>query len=221
MMTYDRQITISVGNSRRDTVWKQTALRVEELYKRLSAPVRSTESMQDYLHLKKPQQDDLKDVGGFVGGTFAGQRRRAANVTGRDVITLDFDNIPGWQTEDIIGKMDELGCGYCIYSTRKHTPERPRLRVIVPTDRTMTPDEYEPCARRVAAHVGIGMADPTTFETARLMYWPSCCRDSEFVYRTADAPLISVDALLDTYADWHDLTSWPAAPGAAGYQKLA
>lgn len=220
-MNYDRQITISVGNNRRDMVWKQTVLTVEELYKRLSTPVRGTETLQDYLHLKKSQQDDLKDVGGFVGGSLLGQRRKANNVTGRDIITLDFDNIPGWQTEAIIGKMDELGFSYCIYSTRKHTPERPRLRVVVPTDRTMTPDEYEPCARRVAAHVGIGMADPTTFETVRLMYWPSCCCDSEFVYKAVDAPLISADALLGTYADWHDLTSWPVVPGATSYQKLA
>lgn len=220
-MNYDRQITISVGNNRRDMVWKQTVLTVDELYKRLSTPVRGTETLQDYLHLKKSQQDDLKDVGGFVGGSLLGQRRKANNVTGRDIITLDFDNIPGWQTEIIIGKMDELGFSYCIYSTRKHTPERPRLRVVVPTDRTMTPDEYEPCARRVAAHVGIGMADPTTFETVRLMYWPSCCCDSEFVYKAVDAPLISADALLGTYADWHDLTSWPVVPGATSYQKLA
>lgn len=113
-MNYDRQITISVGNNRRDMVWKQTVLTVEELYKRLSTPVRGTETLQDYLHLKKSQQDDLKDVGGFVGGSLLGQRRKANNVTGRDIITLDFDNIPGWQTETIIGKMDELGFSYCI-----------------------------------------------------------------------------------------------------------
>lgn len=81
-MNYDRQITISVGNNRRDMVWKQTVLTVEELYKRLSTPVRGTETLQDYLHLKKSQQDDLKDVGGFVGGSLLGQRRKANNVTG-------------------------------------------------------------------------------------------------------------------------------------------
>lgn len=114
-MNYDRQITISVGNNRRDMVWKQTVLTVEELYKRLSTPVRGAETLQDYLHLKKSQQDDLKDVGGFVGGSLLGQRRKANNVTGRDIITLDFDNVPGWQTETIIGKMDELGFSYSYY----------------------------------------------------------------------------------------------------------
>ena len=220
-MEHDRQIIISTGNSRRDLMWKQTILTVGELYTRLSTPVRGTETVQEYFHMNKAQQDSLKDVGGFVGGSLSGQRRKANNVTGRDIITLDFDNIPGWQTDFVIGKVEELNCSYCIYSTRKHTASAPRLRVVIPLDRTVTPDEYEPCARRVAAHIGIGMADPTTFEAVRLMYWPSCCADSEFIYKTKDAPLLSADFLLGTYADWHNFLSWPQVPGAVSYQKLA
>lgn len=220
-MTYDRQITLSVGNNRRDIAWRQTAITISELYDRLGSPVRSTESLAAYMSLKKAQQDDLKDVGGFVGGSLSSPRRKAINVTGRDIITLDFDNVPGWQTDMVIGKVEALGCSYAVYSTRKHTPATPRLRVVIPFDRTVTPDEYEPCARRVAAHIGISMADPTTFETCRLMYWPSCSADSEFVFRCKDAPLISADFLLSTYTNWRDYLSWPQVPNAVSYQKLA
>lgn len=220
-MKYDRQIIISTGNNRRDLVWKQTALTVSDLYERLRIPNRGTETYNEYLSMKKAQQDALKDVGGFVGGALSGQRRKSSNMVGRDIITLDFDNIPGWQTETVIGKVEELECGYCVYSTRKHTAGAPRLRIIIPLNRTVTPDEYEPCARRIAAQIGISMADPTTFEVCRLMYWPSCCADSEYVYRTKDAPLISADFLLSTYTDWHDLTQWPQVPNAVSYQKLA
>lgn len=220
-MTYDRQITLSVGNNRRDIAWRQTAITISELYDRLGSPVRSTESLAAYMSMKKAQQDDLKDVGGFVGGSLSSPRRKAINVTGRDIITLDFDNVPGWQTDMVIGKVEALGCSYAVYSTRKHTPATPRLRVVIPFDRTVTPDEYEPCARRVAAHIGISMADPTTFETCRLMYWPSCSADSEFVFRCKDAPLISADFLLSTYTNWRDYLSWPQVPNAVSYQKLA
>ena len=220
-MKYDRKLTISVGGSRKDLTWKQTTLTVTELYARLSTPVRGTETLQEYLRMPKASQDDLKDVGGFVGGALRGRRRKAHNVLGRDVITLDFDNIPGWSTQLITDHTRELGCSSCVYSTRKHVPNAPRLRVVIPTDRTMTPDEYEPCARRVAERIGISMADPTTFEAVRLMYWPSCCADSEYVYEVTDAPLLSVDAVLATYDDWHDLRSWPEVPGATSYQKLA
>ena len=220
-MKYDRQLSISTGTNRRDINWTQVSISVSELYDRLSTPIRSTETVDAYMKLTKAKQDDLKDVGGFVGGTLKGTRRKAENVTGRDVITLDFDNVPGWQTDLIVSKSEELGCSYCIYSTRKHVPSAPRLRLIVPLDRTVTPDEYEPCARRVAAHVGIAMADPTTFQTHRLMYWPSCCADSEFFFKLKDAPFLSADFLLETYADWHDFQSWPQVPNATSYKKLA
>ena len=222
MNVSDRKIIISVGNSRKDRCWKQVSLTVAELYNRLSAPVRGMETYDDYMRFKKTQQDDLKDVGGFVGGSLNGSRRNANCITGRDVITLDFDNIPGWQTDAVIGKVAALGCNYCVYSTRKHTPSAPRLRILVPLDRTVTPDEYEPCARRIAQQIGIEMADKTTFDINRLMYWPSCCSDAEYVFRTDTvSPLISADFLLSTYTDWHDLTSWPQVPNATSYKKLA
>ncbi len=220
-MNHDRQITISVGANRKDTNWKRQTLLVSELYQRLSTPGRSTETLDAYMRMKKSQQDDLKDVGGFVAGTLSGGRRKASAITGRDVITLDFDNIPGWYTDAVVEKLDGLKVGYCVYSTRKHAPNAPRLRVLVPTDRTMLPDEYEPCARRMAEYIGISMADPTTFEVSRLMYFPSCCIDSEFIYRTADEAFASVDALLSSYQDWHNIAEWPQVPGSFSYQKLA
>lgn len=221
-MVNDRQITITTGNSRKDLNWKQQTLLVSELYERLSHVSRGTETLQEYTAMKKTQQDALKDVGGFVGGSLNGPRRKAAGMTGRDLVTLDFDNVPGWKTDDIVGKVELLGCSYCVYSTRKHTAAKPRLRVVIPLDQTVTPEEYEPVARRIAAHIGIDMADPTTFEACRLMYWPSCCKDSEFVFKTKDAPLVSAQFLLDTYVDWRDITSWPQTPGAAAtYKRLA
>lgn len=173
------------------------------------------------MSLKKAQQDNLKDIGGFVGGTLNGPRRKANNVAGRDIITLDLDNIPAGHKDDMLRRVDALGCGYCVYSTRKHQPAAPRLRVLFPLDRTATADEYEPIARKAAEYIGLEYADPTTFEPSRLMYWPSCCSDSEYVYVVGDKPFLSADGLLAQYADWHDMTQWPALPGQAQFTKLA
>lgn len=220
-MDHDRQVAISVGNNRMTKTWRQKKLTVSELYKRLSTPVIGAETYAEYIKLPKAEQDTLKDVGGFVGGSLRGSRRKAAEVTGRDLITLDFDNIPGWQTEAVTARCEALQCSYCIYSTRKHIPGKPRLRIIIPLDRTATPDEYEPIARRMAQQIGIEMADKTTFDVGRLMYWPSKCADTEYYYKYKDAPLLPVDMVLGTYADWHDVTSWPQVPGAVSHQALA
>lgn len=211
-LTHDRPITISVGKSRKATQWEQKQISASDFYAMFSTPRRSSETLAEYLSMPKAQQDELKDVGGFVGGSLNGPRRKANNVTGRDVITLDFDNVPAEQTDTVIKKMEALRCSYCIYSTRKHKPSAPRLRVNVPTDRTVTPDEYVPLARLLAAQIGMEWADPTTFDVARLMYFPSCSADSEFVYRVVDNPLLPVDHWLNVhtilYGGWRDPENW-------------
>jgi len=214
MFTYDRQLIISTGASRTAKLWTPQRLSVSELYTRLQVPARGQETLAAHLAMPKAQRDALKDIGGFVGGELVVGRRKAGSVVGRDVITLDFDHIPAGGTTAVLQRVEALGCGYCIYSTRKHSPDAPRLRVLFPTDRTMQPDEFEPCARRMAAYIGVEYADPTTFEVTRLMYWPSCCADSEYIYQTADRPFVSVDGLLATYSDWHNVALWPQVPGA-------
>ena len=213
-MQFDKQITISTAGSRKSINWQRSTPFLSELWERLKTPQRGTETIAEYISYKKAQQDDLKDVGGFVGGALNGPRRKAENVAGRDLVTLDFDNIPAGGTDDILRRVGGLGCGYCVYSTRKHRPEAPRLRVVLPLDRTATPDEYEPLARKLAEYIGIDFADPTTFQCERLMYWPTCCKDSAYVFCYEDKPFVTVNGILDQYTDWHDVTLWPQVPGA-------
>ena len=218
-MNHDRKILISAAGSRKSTQWPSQRLWWSEFVAKLQTPTRGTETLKDYLALPKSKQDELKDVGGFVAGELLHNRRKAANVIGRDVITLDFDNIPAGGTQDILKRVDGLGCGYCIYSTRKHEEARPRLRILLPANRIVTADEYEPLARKLAELIGMEFCDPTTFEAHRLMYWPSCCSDSRYVYQYGDKPFMDVDGVLGLYKDWRNVNDWPEVPRAAQAQK--
>lgn len=217
-MNNDRQITISSAGSRKATQWPAQTLYWSDLVERIRTAVRGTETLVAYLKLPKRQQDELKDVGGFVAGTLAGNRRKASSVMGRDILTLDLDNIPAGGTADILRRLDGLGCAYAAYSTRKHEEGKPRLRVLIPLNRTATADEYEPLARKLASIIGMSLADPTTFEASRLMYWPSCCSDSHYVFQYGDKPFLDADGLLATYGesngDWRNISEWPQVPGA-------
>ena len=218
-MQYNRMLHISTAGSRKATQWPESAILWSEFLEKLKTPVRSTESLDEYLAYPKARQDELKDVGGFVGGTLSGGRRKAVNRTGRDLATLDLDNVPAGQTDDILRRVDGLGCAAAVYSTRKHSGYAPRLRVVIPFDRTALPDEYEPVARKLAALIGIRFCDPTTFDISRLMYWPSCCRDSQYVYRAYDKPFCSLDGVLAMYGDWRDVAQWPQVPGAEAVER--
>ncbi|WP_234958864.1 virulence-associated E family protein [Sporanaerobacter sp. PP17-6a] len=164
--------------------------------------------------MSKAKQDNLKDVGGFVAGSLKDNKRGSNNIKGRDIVVLDLDNIPAEHTQDVLLRLEGLGCGYAVYSTRKHEPLKPRLRVLLPLNRTCTADEYEPIARKIASIVGIELCDPTTFQASRLMYWPSCCSNSQYVYQFADKPFIDADGMLGMYSDWRNVAEWPQVPGA-------
>ncbi len=211
MLLNDRQVIISAAGSRKATRWPTQTLYWSEMVKRLETPVRGTETLAEYFAMPKSRQDDLKDVGGFVAGVLAGGRRKAAYVAGRDILTLDLDNIPAGGTQDALRRVEALGCAYAVYSTRKHEEAKPRLRVLVPLNRTATADEYEPLARKLAGIIGIELCDPTTFEASRLMYWPSCCADSQYVYTFGDKPFLDADGLLASYVNWRNVDEWPKA----------
>lgn len=209
----DRKLVISVGSSRSSKNWVQTEMMWSEFIDRLRVPQRTPETFDDYMKMSKRQKSELKDIGGFVGGSLQGTRRKAAAVTGRDLVTLDMDNIAAGETDNVIRRIDGLGAAYAVYSTRSHAPFRPRLRVILPIDKTVTADEYEPIARKLASIIGIELCDPTTFDVSRLMYWPSCSTDSQYAFAYGDKPFTSADGILNQYEDWHDVRTWPQVPG--------
>lgn len=207
----DRVLSISTGESRKALHWTDQKITIGDLWERLRTPHRGDETIAEYMAMTKPRQDDLKDVGGFVGGILSAGRRKQGMVLGRDVITLDFDNIPANSTDAVLLTLKMMGVSAAAYSTRKHRPGAPRLRILFPLSRTVSADEYEPIARWMAGSINIEWADPTTFEANRLMFWPSCCKDGEYVFRYEDAPLLNPDEVLGRYTDWRDFQNWPKA----------
>ncbi len=87
-MQNDRLIRITTGTSRKAAAWNRQELLWSDFLQKLSRPLRTQESFARYKSLPKPEQDTLKDIGGFVGGTLKGPRRRNENADSRDLITL-------------------------------------------------------------------------------------------------------------------------------------
>jgi predicted P-loop ATPase len=151
---------------------------------------------------------DRKDVGGFVGGKLRGSRRKSEDVVSRCLITLDADSAyPGlWDDVTVM-----LPWQMCAYSTHSHSPEKPRLRFVIPMTRDVIPDEYPAVARRVAEMIGIETMDPTTYQPARLMYWPSVSRDGEYLFYEQTGDLLDPDSILDSYNNWRNAAEWPTS----------
>jgi len=203
---HDGPLTIAVGRSRKETDWKNREMLWSQLVERLSRTTRTGETYEEYRKMTKAQQDQIKDVGGFVGGTLKGGRRKTDAVVWRQVLTLDADYVKGdfWASVEVM-----LGCGCVMYSTHKHSPQAPRLRLVIPLKRPVTPDEYPAIGRRVAADMGIDFFDDTTYQPHRLMYWPSTASDGEYIFRYMDGPWLDPDEVLARYPDWREPSYWP------------
>ena len=216
-MENSRKLIISEANNRHSKQWVTTEITWSEFVDRLGKPKITAETLDEFLSYSKAKQDDIKDVGGFVGGKLKGNLRRSEAVESRSLITLDLDNLAYEDDTKIIKTLNSLGCAYAVYSTRKHQTTKPRIRVILPLAEDVSADEYEPIARKVAESVGLRYCDPTTFQAVRLMYWPSHSTDSDYVFTYADKPMLDGKAVLNMYANWRDITTWPEVPNA---QKL-
>lgn len=204
----DNNIIIAIGHSRTSLNWKSEKMTWQDLAERLLSPTVTNETVAEYAKMSKSAQGAQKDVGGFVGGYIPknGRRVRGA-VKERYLITLDADS----PSEDFLFDLDMClgGKEYVLYSTHSYTKENPRYRIIVPVDRAMSPDEFQAVSRRMADDIGIEMFDSSTHQAERLMYWPSCPKDAEYVYQHGEGDLVSVDAYLATYHDWRDTSFWP------------
>jgi len=202
---HDGTLSIAIGKSRKEVHWKNEKILWSELVERLAHTTVTHETMSEYLAAPKARQDEIKDVGGFVGGALAGGRRKADNVLERSMLTLDADYSDGELWEMFTLTFD---CAACIYSTHKHTPDKPRLRLVIPLSRAVDKDEYEAVARKVAAAVNIDAFDDTTFEPSRLMYFPSTPSDIDFYFDFQDGEWLDPDAILAEYDNWRDSSSW-------------
>lgn len=205
---YDGEFDIAIGRSRKETNWKNKTWAWSTLVEKLKKTHYTAETHTEYMQAKKTRQDEIKDIGGFVGGYLQGGRRKSSNVLHRQLITLDID----FSKDDF---WFEVGCVYSnaavMYSTHKHAADTPRLRLLMPLDRPVRPDEYEAIARRVAGNLDIEVFDPTTFQPERLMYWPSTSKDGTYLYEVQDGPFLCADDILASYHDWQDSSAWPVS----------
>lgn len=161
-----------------------------------------------------PPEVASKDARGwYIPATFEGARRHGDHFVHRDALTFDFDhvNIDTWGVAQNAFK----DIAYAIYTTFSHTYDAPRFRVVVPLLRSVSADEYEAIARKVAVRVGIELVARESFTSAQMMYLPTRRLGGEFVGEIGKSQtFLDPDAVLKEYDDglghtWSDRDLWP------------
>ena len=205
---YDGDLHVATVISRNTKTGKNQTLSWSDLLEKISTTTTTSETMAEYRKMTKDEQDAIKDVGGFIGGWLKGGRRKADCLEHRSLLTLDAD----FADAGLLDTLDlEQGCAAAVYSTHKHTPEKPRLRLLVPLSRVVTAEEYQAVARMLASDLGMDQFDDTTYQPTRIMYWPSTSTGSAYYFDHRDGPWLDPDELLARYPDWRDTSYWPVS----------
>ncbi|WP_418277533.1 hypothetical protein ACNHYB_06165 [Isoptericola jiangsuensis] len=147
--------------------------------------------------LKSPAS--VKECGGYVLGTFDGERRTRETVVSRAALTLDVDTPDSSFIADAALSLDALLLWHSTYSS---TPDARRYRLVIPTDRVMTPDEYRQAAAVVMHRLGHEQFDPGSAQPERFMYKPSAKKPEWFEGDSLAGDPVRVDDLL---AEWENL----------------
>jgi len=207
-LKYDGEVHIAEFTSRSEKTGRNQTLRWSEFLERLLTTTRTRETLQEYLKMGREQQDGLKDAGGYVGGWLKNGRRKRDALEHRTLLTLDAD----FAQPDLLDTFELMyGNAAAVYPTHKHTPQKPRMRLVIPLARPVSAEEYEAVGRRVAGDLGMDQFDDTTYQAVRLMFYPSTSADGEFQPEYRDGPWLDPDAVLSCYPDWRDTSYWPTS----------
>jgi predicted P-loop ATPase len=201
---HDAQITIAIAKSRFSQHLTNEQVTWSEFINRLQNTKQINQTIDEYSKLTKDKQDDLKDVGGFIGGALVADGNKTLdNIKSRAMLTFDCDNLP--VANEIWADYQSLyGNAAVMYSTIKHKPSAPRFRLCVLLNRSVTTDEYVAIARKVASDLGIDYFDPRSFVPAQIMYWSTTLKSADRIFEYIDYEPLDVDAVLATYDDWTD-----------------
>ena len=203
-----RELNIAYGNNRQAKRWVNKTIGFDDLKERLRVTIRTTESAEEYAKMSRAQRDTAKDHGGFVAGVLKGGRRKADTVESRSMVALDGDRINANFLESY-----EALCPYTsvLYTTHSSTEENPRVRLVFPLTRDVTPEEFVAVSRYLAQMLGIDYFDECSYQPNQLMYWPSTPANGSFVYKETDGPWLDPDAILGEHPEWTDPTRLPTS----------
>lgn len=203
-----RNLAIAYGSNRQAKIWVNKTISFDELKNRLKTPIRTPESAEEYAKMGKAQKDQAKDKGGFVPAALKNGSRRVDSVEFRSMVALDGDSI----TKEFLDSYEQnMPYASCLYSTHSSTPEKPRVRIVIPMTRDASPDEFVAVSRYVAQGLGIDQFDECSYLPNQLMYWPSCPTNGVFVFKETDGDWLDPDKVLSAHPEWTDPTMLPTS----------
>lgn len=218
----DRKLVYGVTTARDRGTIKAHEKTWPAIIKLFEQPTRRKITMAQYAGMSPKDRAHSKNTGLFFGGDCRvpedkdNKHRGSDDLVARSIVNLDLDDHCAdiWAEFQQTGEIAALaGHAYLVHSTRSHTDEKPKFRILIPLLKDVSPAEYEPVARGIAELLDESMmaAARESFTPAQGMYFPSVSADQKYYFTAVDGDFFDAKPLLKKYpAD--KASTWPKRP---------
>lgn len=207
----NKEITFALGMGYNLGRAKNKTESLSRFATRFERPGITPEKRIEYLKLSDKRQAYLKGTNGWFMRAHVEKGRRTRNsIHDGDLLTFDVD----YATAEFMDLLTEgkilPGTTLFAHTTRSHTPEKPRCRIMVPVKGKIPSERYQAASRIVGNILDPEMAhlDKVSFRVAQMMYMPTVSVDMEkyYIYHAQGGEL----------CDWHNIVAeWETTNGSS------
>lgn len=181
-----RTILFSLGTGDNLGKSKNVKESVSKFIDRFRKPHVTPEKYREYKVASDKRQRFLKGSAGWFmrGGVEKGQNRNRNSIMPSQIITLDIDYATPEFGEMLMAGKILPGYRLIAHTTRSHTPEKLRFRIMIFLSGKVSRERYQAASRIVAqmADPEMQWVDKVSFRPAQMMYMPTVSADMEKYY---------------------------------------
>lgn len=179
-------------------------------------PTRTNEKYREFAKMPEAEQRALKSVNGYwMRAQNEGGIRRRNHALPSDLISFDLDYTSPEFFEKARKGLLLPGTEHFIHTSRRHTTENPRFRLVI-FNAEEIPNEWYPAVSRILAQridPEMKHVDPVSFRPAQMMFLPTVSKDGEYVFEEFAGERFDWRTMLAEWkvlnGDWMDVSRLP------------
>ena len=190
-LEYDTQVSVIWYETLDSRSFKQFSQpKWSELVNRLSIPQNNTNKYARGVAVYGDIKDDTDENGNEYK-----KYRKDGNVIYRDVLVLDYDDVPNLRLlHDAITETLK-GVSWMYHTTFNHRTESSRVRLYTPLSERISADDYRKYTKVLVNKIGHPV-DEGSFQPSRAMALPVYQQDKyPFLHQYNDAPILNAETL--------------------------
>ena len=152
-------------------------------------------NLEDFMDIFKPenvQEQPSKDGRNYIAGQLLDytKPRGKGNVIDRCAVVLDCDDADTKGIEALMEGVRGLDVRSVVHSTYSSTPERPRVRVVIPLKDVVVPGDYVALCKALMNHLNMVTWDESCAQAEHIMYMPGKPEGGEYWAKEMEGPLM-------------------------------